>query len=77
MRNADPMYIRTLLSRYADVQLRFSERPTQELQWQLDDVTYTLCATTGTRTVRDALMAADHVLERAAALRSGDESPAA
>ncbi|MET9499868.1 DUF5133 domain-containing protein [Streptomyces sp. NPDC006552] len=79
MHNADPMFIRTLLSRYADVQLRFSERPTQELRWLLDDVSYQLCASTGTRTVRDALMAADGVLERAAAARSrsGDESPAA
>ncbi|MFI7382598.1 DUF5133 domain-containing protein [Streptomyces sp. NPDC049813] len=77
MRNADPMFIRTLLSRYADVQLRFSERPTQELRQQLDDVSYQLCVSTGTRTVRDALMAADGVLERAAAARSGDESPAA
>ncbi|MEU6394026.1 DUF5133 domain-containing protein [Streptomyces sp. NPDC046939] len=77
MLNPDPMFIRTLLSRYADVQLRFSERPTQELQWQLDDVTYTLCVSTGTRTVREALMAADAVLERAAAARSGDESQAA
>ncbi|MFJ9038798.1 DUF5133 domain-containing protein [Streptomyces sp. NPDC102406] len=77
MLNPDPKFIRTLLSRYADVQLRFSERPTQELQWQLDDVTYTLCASTGTRTVRDALMAADRVLENAAASRTGDESTAA
>ncbi|MEV1021097.1 DUF5133 domain-containing protein [Streptomyces sp. NPDC050264] len=74
MLNPEPMFIRTLLSRYADVQLRFSERPTQELRWQLDDVTYTLCVSTGTKSVRDALMAADRVLERAAAARSGDES---
>lgn len=77
MLNPDPKVIRSLLSRYADVQLRFSERPTQELQWQLDDVTYTLCVSTGTRSVHDALMAADHVLELAAAARAGDDEPQA
>ncbi|MGY0021649.1 DUF5133 domain-containing protein [Streptomyces sp. cg35] len=77
MLNPDPMFIRTLLSRYADVQLRFSERATQELQWQLDDITYTLCVSTGTQSVRDALAAADRVLEHAAAARSGDEAQAA
>ena len=77
MLTPDPKVIRALLSRYADVQLRFSERPTQELQWQLDDVTYTLCVSTGTRCVSDALLAADRVLEEAAATRSGEEPQAA
>ncbi|MFI5659910.1 DUF5133 domain-containing protein [Streptomyces sp. NPDC051684] len=77
MLNPDPKAIRTLLSRYADVQLRYSERPTLELQRQLDDVTYTLCVSTGTRCVSDALLAADRVLEAAAAPRSDDEPQAA
>ncbi|MHB9757380.1 DUF5133 domain-containing protein [Streptomyces sp. BYX5S] len=77
MLNPDPKVIRTLLSRYADVQLRFSERPTQELQRQLDDVTYTLCVTTGTQCIPDALLAADRVLETAAAAHSDEEPQAA
>ncbi|MER5949537.1 DUF5133 domain-containing protein [Streptomyces sp. NPDC001904] len=72
----DAAFVRTLLSRYADLQMRHCERPSQELRWQLDDVTYTLCVCTGTRTIRDALAAADLVLEQAAA-RGSDEPQAA
>ncbi|MFD8565638.1 DUF5133 domain-containing protein [Streptomyces sp. NPDC057694] len=72
----DATFVRTLLSRYADLQMRHCERPSQELGWQLDDVTYTLCVCTGTRTIREALAAADLVLEQAAA-RGSDEPQAA
>ncbi|WP_299531716.1 DUF5133 domain-containing protein [uncultured Streptomyces sp.] len=60
-----PERIRTLLTRYNEVQLRHSQSSTYELQRQLEDVTYTLCVSTATRTVQDALLAADAILRRA------------
>ncbi|MCM2415423.1 DUF5133 domain-containing protein [Streptomyces sp. RKAG290] len=59
-----PERIRTLLSRYNEVQLRHSQSSTYELQRQLEDVTYTLCVSTRTRTVSDALLAADAILRQ-------------
>ncbi|MBO1332828.1 DUF5133 domain-containing protein [Streptomyces sp. VRA16 Mangrove soil] len=67
----DAAFVRTLLSRYADLQMRHVERPSRETRAQLDDVTYTLCVCTGTRTIRDALAAADQVLAQAAARTDG------
>ncbi|MEV1044378.1 DUF5133 domain-containing protein [Streptomyces sp. NPDC049916] len=62
-----PDAMRTLLARYNDLQLRHSQDSDYELQRSLEDVTYTLCVSTGTRTVHDALLAADDILRRAAA----------
>ncbi|WP_203643495.1 DUF5133 domain-containing protein [Streptomyces sp. SID14478] len=63
----DPKFVRTLLGRYAELQMRYAEKPCQEIRWQLDDVAYTLCVSTGTRTIPDALAVADRVLQQAAA----------
>ncbi|SDJ36201.1 DUF5133 domain-containing protein [Streptomyces indicus] len=71
----DPGFVRSLLSRYAELQMRCSERPDLKLRWQLDDVTYTLCVATGTRDIREALAVADRVLERSAqGTAAGDRS---
>lgn len=62
-----PDTVRTLLARYYELQLQHSQEPPYELQRSLEDVTYTLCVTTGTRTVQDALLAAEAVLRTAPA----------
>ncbi|WP_228989614.1 DUF5133 domain-containing protein [Streptomyces sp. DH8] len=62
-----PDAMRTLLARYNELQLRHSQDSDYELQRSLEDVTYTLCVSTGTRTVHDALLAADTILRRSAA----------
>ncbi|MDQ0986096.1 DUF5133 domain-containing protein [Streptomyces sp. V2I9] len=62
-----PDAMRTLLARYNELQLRHSQDSDHELQRSLEDVTYTLCVSTGTRTVHDALLAADTILRRSAA----------
>ncbi|PVC99692.1 DUF5133 domain-containing protein [Streptomyces sp. CS147] len=67
MLTPSPDAMRTLLARYNDLQLRHSQDSDLELQRSLEDVTYTLCVSTGTRTVHDALLAADTILRRAAA----------
>lgn len=61
-----PMTIRTLLERYNCLQLRHEQDPSDDARRKLEDVTYTLCVSTGTLTIRDALAAADLVLHRAA-----------
>ncbi|SDJ35670.1 DUF5133 domain-containing protein [Streptomyces indicus] len=73
----DPKFVRTLLSRYADLQMRAAEKPDPEVQGQLDDVVYTLCISTGTQTIREALAAADLVLEQAAAKTASRPAQAA
>ncbi|MFD8116740.1 DUF5133 domain-containing protein [Streptomyces microflavus] len=60
-----PDTVRALLARYYELQLQHSQEPPYELQRSLEDVTYTLCVTTGTRTVQDALLAAEAVLRTA------------
>ncbi|WP_432151833.1 DUF5133 domain-containing protein [Streptomyces sp. bgisy029] len=57
-----PDTIRTLLARYYELQLEHSQDSHYELQRSLEDVTYTLCVSTGTRTVQDALLAAEAIL---------------
>ncbi|MBK6047484.1 DUF5133 domain-containing protein [Streptomyces sp. MBT55] len=69
MLTPSPDAMRTLLARYNDLQLRHSQDSDYELQRSLEDVTYTLCVSTGTRTVHDALLAADTILRKAAAGR--------
>ncbi|MFJ8249427.1 DUF5133 domain-containing protein [Streptomyces sp. NPDC094466] len=67
MLTPSPDAVRALLARYNDLQLRHSQDSDYELQRILEDVTYTLCVSTGTRTVHDALLAADAILRRTAA----------
>ncbi|MFD3793550.1 DUF5133 domain-containing protein [Streptomyces californicus] len=66
MLTPSPDVMRTLLARYNELQLRHSQDSDYELPRSLEDVTYTLCVSTGTRTVHDALLAADSILRKAA-----------
>ncbi|NEB77373.1 DUF5133 domain-containing protein [Streptomyces sp. SID14478] len=55
--------IRALVSRYEELRAR-DGGATQELE----DVSYTLCVSTGTRTVQDALHRAEEIQRRSLAL---------
>ncbi|MEU9487473.1 DUF5133 domain-containing protein [Streptomyces decoyicus] len=57
-----PKDVRTLLSRYAAARLAHAERATLKSATKLDDVSYTLCVTTATTELNDALVAADRIL---------------
>ncbi|MFD3973435.1 DUF5133 domain-containing protein [Streptomyces cyaneofuscatus] len=57
-----PETVRSLLARYNELQLEHSQDSVAELSRSLEDVSYTLCITTGTRTIQDALMAAEAIL---------------
>ncbi|MEU9984701.1 DUF5133 domain-containing protein [Streptomyces sp. NPDC050856] len=64
MLKPDPQYVRTLLARYASARIALANNSDAEPMWEreLEDVTYTLCVTTGTRSIGDALAAADEIL---------------
>jgi hypothetical protein len=59
MLNAHPEKLRVLLRRYESLQTRRAgrgkDRDTAENHRQLRDVSYTLCVSTGTRTIEAAL----------------------
>ncbi|WP_405849078.1 DUF5133 domain-containing protein [Streptomyces sp. NBC_01518] len=57
-----PQILRALLSRYADAWVRTHEADTAANRHLLNDVTYTLCVTTGTSDIKDALAKADALL---------------
>ncbi|MCF1511605.1 DUF5133 domain-containing protein [Streptomyces glomeratus] len=58
----DPKVVRGLLTRYASLRIALAERETPEGARELEDVSYTLCVMTGTRTVDEAVQAADALL---------------
>ncbi|WP_109003803.1 DUF5133 domain-containing protein [Streptomyces rishiriensis] len=62
----DPKVARTLLTRYATLRIAQAERETPQAARELQDVTYTLCVLMGTPDVRQAVAAADALLESAA-----------
>ncbi|WP_050776834.1 DUF5133 domain-containing protein [Streptomyces sp. SPB074] len=62
---AHPVVLRKLLARYEA--LSAVQEPDTETLRDLDDVTYTLCVSTGTRTIDAALGVAQERLARAAA----------
>ncbi|MFJ8858105.1 DUF5133 domain-containing protein [Streptomyces sp. NPDC102451] len=55
---ANPATLRNLVKRYETLRSAHARLGTSESSRQLEDVSYTLCVTTGTRTVPDALAAA-------------------
>ncbi|MCX5262946.1 DUF5133 domain-containing protein [Streptomyces sp. NBC_00199] len=59
----DPKIARTLLTRYATLKIAQAERETPQAARELQDVTYTLCVLMGTADVREAVAAADALLE--------------
>ncbi|MFE2070885.1 DUF5133 domain-containing protein [Streptomyces sp. NPDC059467] len=70
----DPKVVRTLLTRYASVRIALAESEGRERVRELEDVSYTLCITMGTRNVHEAIAAADTLLV-ARAGQSGVQEP--
>ncbi|MEU2618431.1 DUF5133 domain-containing protein [Streptomyces sp. NPDC007157] len=58
----DPKVVRRLLTRYASLRIALAEDGWREGARELEDVSYTLCITMGTRNVREAIAAADTLL---------------
>jgi hypothetical protein len=61
--------LRAVLARFAEARFRHDLQPTGRSSRELEDTVYTLCVMTGTRTVDEALVAADALLERLRASR--------
>ncbi|MEV1063498.1 DUF5133 domain-containing protein [Streptomyces sp. NPDC050263] len=72
----DPKVARTLLTRYATLKIAQSERERPQTARELQDVTYTLCVLMGTADVREAVAAADVLLESSAITPARDSKPA-
>ncbi|WP_189823770.1 DUF5133 domain-containing protein [Streptomyces finlayi] len=70
----DPKVLRTLLTRYAENRLAHAQNPTPESKQALDDVTYTLCVTTSTKTIEAALASADALLARTCCARATESA---
>ncbi|WP_316784970.1 DUF5133 domain-containing protein [Streptomyces sasae] len=70
----DPKVVRRLLTRYASLQIALAESDGRERARELEDVSYTLCITMGTRNVHEAIAAADTLLV-ARARRGGVQEP--
>ncbi|OQR63797.1 DUF5133 domain-containing protein [Streptomyces maremycinicus] len=68
----DPKVARTLLTRYATLRIAQAEWDRPQTARELKDVTYTLCVLMGTSDVREAVAAADALLESAAAVPARD-----
>ncbi|MGW0611465.1 DUF5133 domain-containing protein [Streptomyces sp. NPDC002788] len=58
----DPKVVRTLLTRYASLQIAQAERSLPARARELEDVSYTLCVMMGTSVIRDAIAKADALL---------------
>jgi hypothetical protein len=71
---ANPATLRNLVERYETLRSTHARLGTSESRRQLEDVSYTLCVTTGTRTVTDALSVAAAQLR--AVSSTGPLSPA-
>ncbi|MFJ9734173.1 DUF5133 domain-containing protein [Streptomyces sp. NPDC101169] len=56
--------LRAVLARFADARFRHDLQPTGHSSRQLEETSTTLCALTGTRSVEEALAAADALLDR-------------
>ncbi|MFD8725961.1 DUF5133 domain-containing protein [Streptomyces sp. NPDC059629] len=69
----DPKVVRRLLTRYASLQITLAESEGRERVRELEDVSYTLCITMGTRNVHEAIAAADTLLMARARRGSAQE----
>ncbi|MEU2785648.1 DUF5133 domain-containing protein [Streptomyces sp. NPDC007110] len=56
--------LRAALARFAEVRFTHDVHPTVDSGRALEDATYTLCVMVGSRTVAEALTAADVLLQR-------------
>ncbi|MGV9567702.1 DUF5133 domain-containing protein [Streptomyces sp. NPDC003480] len=61
--------LRAVLARFTDARFRHDLQPTGRSSQELEDTSYTLCVMTGTRSVNEALSAADALLKQ---LRADD-----
>jgi hypothetical protein len=64
---AHPAILRNLVEQYEALHVLHAEQGSLETQRRLEDVTYTLCVSTGTQTVEAALVAAEQQLTEALA----------
>jgi hypothetical protein len=62
---AHPVVLRKLVDEYRALQILHAQDGSPECRRRLEDVTYTLCVSTGTRTAEQALLAAERRLEAA------------
>lgn len=60
---AHPVVLRKLVEEYRALEVLRARNGSPECRRRLEDVSYTLCVSTGTRTVRDALRAAERRLD--------------
>ncbi|MGW5327036.1 DUF5133 domain-containing protein [Streptomyces sp. NPDC004014] len=61
--------LRSVLARFAEARFRHDLQPTGRSSRELEDTSYTLCVMTGTRTIDEALAAADALLAQLCANR--------
>lgn len=73
MLTAHPAILRDLVEQYETLRVLHAEEGTHASRQRLEDVSYTLCVSTGTRRTEDALAVAHRQL--AAAPRVTDASP--
>ncbi|WP_443078826.1 DUF5133 domain-containing protein [Streptomyces sp. NBC_01497] len=75
---AHPAILRNLVEQFQTLRLLHAEKGTPESRRRLEDVTYTLCVSTGTRTPEEALTRAHEQLARAltATVEPGAVTPA-
>ncbi|MGI5404502.1 DUF5133 domain-containing protein [Streptomyces sp. CA-135486] len=65
MLTAHPALLRNLVEQYRTLHDRHAEQSSPEIRRQLEDVTYTLCVSTGTCTAEEALTVAEQQLAAA------------
>ncbi|MFC8715050.1 MULTISPECIES: DUF5133 domain-containing protein [unclassified Streptomyces] len=68
---AHPVVLKNLIEQYETLRALHAEDGTEEVRRRMEDVTYTLCVSTGTRDIDAALVAARHRLPGA---RTEDDS---
>ncbi|MEU3186783.1 DUF5133 domain-containing protein [Streptomyces sp. NPDC006923] len=68
---AHPAILRNLVQQYEALQVLHAETNSFETRRRLEDITYTLCVSTGTRVVEDALAVAERQLAGALAEQAG------
>ncbi|MFI1423025.1 DUF5133 domain-containing protein [Streptomyces sp. NPDC020731] len=69
---AHPTVLKSLVEQYEALRALHAESGGEEARRPLDDVSYTLCVSTGTRDIASALIAARHQMSGA---RWADETP--
>ncbi|MEW2548464.1 DUF5133 domain-containing protein [Streptomyces sp. NPDC047002] len=73
---AHPAILRNLVEQYQTLRALHAEKGTAESRRRLEDVTYTLCVSTGTRTPEEALVVAHRRLAQELAEAAGPAAAA-